>query len=303
MKYDPPKLEKHMRSPIFFLLAIVLLSALSACQSQGSNTSAVVCSPNMVFPEDHGKVQKHSLVFIDLTDSSIYGPSAQNYLQKVMEQRLSTSEDNRPDSKQKPDKLQVFFITANTATTQSISAANLDLRTPPLGKLVEGQTIINSSKKTRYTCQLQDFIHANLELINDKVHGAQTQNSDQNSDVLGLFYVAEREFKRSEAEDKAIFVVSDMEQFCQNGGYFECKSTRICSSGCKEVQAVGDASIDAKIIKEKLGGKLALSGAGFHYMRGDRKIGNTNQGVLNFIQDYWSDLSTQLDMQPYNKIH
>lgn len=295
-----------MRSNILYIiiLPLFLLANFSSCTSGGAtNQHAPVCSPSMVFPEDHGKAQKHSLVFIDLTDNSIYGESAQQYLKKVMEKRLSTSEDNRPDSPQKPDKLQVFFITANTATTQTISAANLDLRTSPLGNLIEGQTIINSSKKARYTCQLQDFINENLSHINQKVSNAQTQNEDVNSDVLGLFYLAEREFKRSDAEDKAIFVISDMEQFCQNGGYFECESTRICSSGCKGTQAKGDAKLDAQIIRTKLGGKLALSGAGFHYMRGDRKIGNTNQGVLNFIQDYWAGLSTDLGLKPYTEIH
>lgn len=295
-----------MRSNILFIsiISFLILSSFSSCTSGGaSNQNAAVCSPTMVFPEDHGKAQKHSLVFIDLTDNSIYGESAQQYLKKVMEKRLSTSEDNRPDSRQKADKLQVFFITANTATTQTISAANLDLRTPPLGNLVEGQTIINSSKKARYTCQLQDYINQNLNHINQQVSNAQTQNEDVNSDVLGLFYLAEREFKRSDAEDKAIFVISDMEQFCQNGGYFECESTRICSSGCKGTQAKGDANEDAQLIRKKLGAKLSLSGAGFHYMRGDRKIGNTNQGVLNFIQDYWSDLSTELGLKPYTQIH
>lgn len=287
-----------------FILSLILFSGLNSCTSHGASTeNSVVCSPNMVFPEDHGKAQKHSLVFIDLTDSSIFGESAQEYLRKVMESRLSTAEDKRPDSQQKADKLQVFFITANTATTQTISATNLDLRTTPLGNLTVGQTIINSSKKTRYTCQLQDFVNSNLLNITDKVKSAQTQNADVNSDVLGLFFLAEREFKRSTAEDKAIFVISDMEQFCQNGGYFECESTRICSSGCKGVQAKGDASQDAKRIRQKLGGKLALNGAGFHYMRGDRKIGNTNQGVLNFIQDYWSELSGELGLKPYNHIH
>ncbi|MEM6804489.1 MAG: hypothetical protein AAF696_24025 [Bacteroidota bacterium] len=294
-----------------YLLLISLFTALSAsiftsCQSNGArahNSTDVLCNPQMIFPEDHGQKQKHSLVFIDLTDSSIYGEKAKSYLQKIMEQRLSTSEDHRAESKQKADKLQIFYITANTATTQTLSAANMDLQTTPLGNLVEGQTIINSSKKRRYTCELQDFIQGHLEVVDEKVHQAQSQNSDINSDVLGMFYLAEREFKRSSAEDKAIFVISDMEQFCQNGGYFQCKDTRICSSGCSSSYAQGDAAADVASIKGKLGKSLAMQGAGFHYMRGDRAIGNTNEGVLNFIQDYWAGVSQQLGLKAYDKIH
>ncbi|MEM8892697.1 MAG: hypothetical protein AAGD28_32250 [Bacteroidota bacterium] len=291
-------------SLLIIILSILCLPVFQSCESQGASESTeIVCNPQMVFPEDHGQAQKHSLVFIDLTDPSIYGEQAKSYLKKVMEQRLSTSEDRRANTKQEADKLQIFFITANTATTQTMSAANLDLRTMPLGELVEGQTIINSSKKRRYTCELQDFIAGNLGVVDQKVQAAQQQNEDVNSDVLGMFYLADREFKRSTAEDKAIFVISDMEQFCQNGGYFQCANTRICSSGCREVHAQGDAKSDANTIKDKLGGKLALNGVGFHYMRGDRAIGNTNQGVLNFIQDYWAGLSGELGLKSYDKIH
>ena len=74
-----------------YLLIISLFAALSVsiftgCQSNGArahNSTDVLCNPQMIFPEDHGQKQKHTLVFIDLTDASIYGENAKSYLQKV----------------------------------------------------------------------------------------------------------------------------------------------------------------------------------------------------------------------------
>lgn len=297
-----------MKSISFFLIIICIASILGfqSCKESTANPvnedTKIVCTPNISFPEDHGQGQKHTLVFIDLTDTTIYGPSAFKYLKQILEKRLSTAEDRRPEFDYKADRIQLFFISANTATTQTTSLAKVDLRIPPLGKLIPGQDIINNSIKRRYLCGIEELIADKMQEIDEEIQRIRLANEDVNSDVLGLFHIANREFIRSDATDKAIFVISDMEHFCNNGGYFSCKETKICSSGCKRVYAQGSAANDALLIEKKLGGLTALDQVGFHYMRGDRPVGNTNQDVLNFIQDYWASLILEIGMKEFDKI-
>ncbi|MEM7370795.1 MAG: hypothetical protein AAF587_19430 [Bacteroidota bacterium] len=300
----------YMYVSLFCLLTLLLVMSCSCGSTNGQGVTTetsetevpVLCTPAISFSEDYGQVQKHSLIFIDVTDTTIYGPSAIKYLRQILEKRLSTAEDRRPEFDFKGDKIQIFYISANTATTQKTSLAKIDLRTPPLGELIPGQGIINNNKKRRYLCEIEALIDQKMEEIDQEIRRIRKDNQDVNSDVLGLFNIAHREFSRSDAADKAIFVISDMEQFCHNGGYFSCEQTRICSSGCRHAYAQGDAGSDAIRIQDKLDGLNAFSKVGFHYMRGDRPVGNTNQNVLNFIQDYWAGLVVEVGMNEFDQI-
>ena len=273
------------------ILNLILLFTIASCSKKNADSSRDRTPEKEVadvtLSETYGKETQGTLLFIDVTDSNIVGEQATAFIQEKVEERLVSP----------GDKLGIYFITPNTATTQTKPELEFVVSLKPIEE-VPGATIINKKRKKNYAQQLKAYTNKAVKDILQETN-KQMEEKFSNSDVLGLFKLAHREFSDkaySDFESKQIYVISDLEQYCSSGGgYFKCPDTKfVVHCDGKNGRSLGQAEKDASVIKNKLGSFEKFNDVEFYITRGDKCIPNFNSKDLNKLNSYWEKLTEEI---------
>lgn len=282
-----------MKNLLYLLLIGPVLLSVVSCEEENKVIDPI-CQ-KAIYPQNYGKQRIHALLFVDVTDSRIYGEKARAYVSGVLRENLITPND----------QLDIFWITANTATDQQVPALSIRLDIRERQPLTVGATIDSIGFTKAYACNLEKFILEKDSVLHAVIKSKYDSRPDgaesfKNSDVAGLFHVVESAFARSAAknEHRKVYILSDMQQFCsaETGGYFNLRQTRMSQSA--PVCAQGDPKSDAQAIRSKISNPEMLAGLKYSYLLGDRTDGtDSNNAVLNFVEQYWPNLFEELGCQ------
>jgi hypothetical protein len=282
----------HQRNYIFYLALSCTFFLNQGCSSttakpdDNKNMHLPCQDPTKLkLPEGYKKSKLYSLVFLDYTDPGIMGTNAKQQLKQVMEKFLVS-----PD-----DKVEIYFITANTATHQTSPRETFILNIDKCGEFTPYATIDSIKKCQVYACnRLQKLasINAAIDKLLDNQKGTSQTSKFEESDIAGLFAIADRQFNNyaNSQVTKNLYIISDLEQNCP--GYFDLFNTTFSS---KKGIAKGDPDLDFQTISKKV--KIAnFKGARVMHDLGDIPEQTANSYAQNKMKVYWDKIFQNFGM-------
>lgn len=236
-------------------------------------------------PPGYDKRHKYTLVFLDYTDPRIVGVEAKKAIFKEVSSGLATP----------GDRIDLYLITANTATRTTVPVFSFNLDIKPRAELIPHAGTDSIYKSRIYACRWLQAIDSAERMLGkalDLFPGKPDAEPYDNSDIAGLLYIANREFKKyDESTAKTLFIVSDLEQNCP--GFFELYGTAFSTE--KNI-AKGDADRDFKQITTSISAQN-FRGVDVKLHKGDLGELRSNNDVQNKLMLYWEKLFAHFGMK------
>jgi hypothetical protein len=261
--------------------AVLTFCILFVCCKCKSDTPIEICTnvQSLKMPEGYLEKNCYTLIFLDYTDKNIMGQKAMKNVQNAIEQYLISPND----------RIDIYLITANTATRNSEPEETFTLSIKPRAALITDATLDSVGKSRFYACNRLQMLDSFKQVLHAMLNREKLRTDTMKyaaSDIVGLFEVANREFgKYGTGVTKTLYIISDMEQ--NTPGFFELNNTHFSVTGnIAQGNAVEDFNaIIKKSIKKEPFDKVIVK----RYV-GDKAEEKNNSDVQNKLNIYWKAL-------------
>jgi hypothetical protein len=250
---------------------------LASCNNGDDNPVPIQCTDAKLLkmPEGYKKKKIFTMIFLDYTDKRIIGVTSKELLNNAISQYLVSP----------GDKIVVYFITSNTATRSTLPAESYQLTVADRAPLIQDATLDSIKKCRIYACerlQVIDSIQINLTSKLKEQEQLFDKTTYENSDIAGLFYIANRELSKYGPEvSKTLMIISDLEQNCP--GYFNLQNTNFSS---QNNIANGDADQDFMAMSSLIDTNNFKS-VNLYHIKGDIPEPLHNSFAQNKLSYYW----------------
>jgi hypothetical protein len=278
------------RTSVIYLIAsmaIILSYGCGGCSQNNNQTPRICLDASLLkMPPNYNKEHKYTLIFLDYTDNRIMGENAQKAVMKEIRNGLVSPHD----------RVDLYLITSNTATRTTDPIVSIELSIAYRQDLIPYANTDSINKSRIYACQWLQAIDSSEQVIKKAIEGYSNKTDtvgNGNSDIAGLFYIANREFSKYNSEiKKTLFIISDLEQNCP--GFFALTGT--CFSTESNI-AVGNPDTDFKRITSGSVNVENFTGAAVKLLKGDMQETKSNNAVQNKVMIYWETLFARFGMK------
>jgi len=240
-------------------------------------------------PKSYAEKKQHfTLVFVDITSSSIFGKKAKKRLDQTIQKRMV-----RPG-----DQTKLYLIEANTNWAQQ-SSSNFRVKLDSIPYILNA-TMRNRTKETRYACELKQQVDAGIEAITNAVseQKGQLPNKEQKAtDIFPLFRLAKDEFNQvPKGVVKTILVISDMEQNAATNFAFDYKNM-FCTHNFSTDSVRQLAKADLSKMKRDYQIHRQFERVIWIEDKADKQASDSTDCAVEDVRIYWETIVTGLGCQ------